>query len=74
MPKLPRLSGKEIISILTAHGFERKRQRGTHVVMRKGSSVCVVPDHKEVKTGTLAGILRQAGILPELFASWVNQK
>jgi predicted RNA binding protein YcfA (HicA-like mRNA interferase family) len=74
MPRIPRLSGREIISILEAHGYERKRQRGSHVVMRCGSSVCVVPDHKEVKTGTLAGILRQAGIAPHIFASWVNQK
>jgi predicted RNA binding protein YcfA (HicA-like mRNA interferase family) len=72
MPRMPRLSGRRIISILEGHGYQRKRQRGSHVVLRKGSSVCVVPDHKEIKTGTLAGILRQAGITPEVFASWVN--
>jgi predicted RNA binding protein YcfA (HicA-like mRNA interferase family) len=73
MPRIPRLSGREIISILEANGYQRKRQRGSHVVMRKGSSVCVVPDHKEVKTGTLAGVLRQAGISPEEFAAWVSE-
>ena len=74
MPKYPPLSGKRIISILEAHGYERKRQKGSHVVMRKGSSVCVVPNHKEVKTGTLAGLLRQAGIAPQEFAAWTNPK
>jgi hypothetical protein len=29
MPKLPRLSGREVISVLEAHGYERKRQRGS---------------------------------------------
>ena len=56
MPKIPRLSGRKLISILEAHGYELKRQRGSHVVMRNGSSVCVVPNHKEIKTGTLAGV------------------
>ena len=28
--------------------------------MRKGAIGCTVPLHREVKTGTLAGILRQA--------------
>jgi predicted RNA binding protein YcfA (HicA-like mRNA interferase family) len=74
MPKYPPLSGKRIIAILEAHGYQRKRQRGSHVVMRKGSSVCVVPNHKEVKTGTVAGLLRQAGIAPQDFASWIKQK
>jgi predicted RNA binding protein YcfA (HicA-like mRNA interferase family) len=36
--------------------------------MRNGPSVCVVPDHKELKTETLAGILRQAGVAPQTFA------
>ncbi len=30
--------------------------------MRRGSDGAVVPLHREVKTGTLAGILRQAGV------------
>jgi predicted RNA binding protein YcfA (HicA-like mRNA interferase family) len=58
MPKIPPLSGGEMIALLEAHGYERKRQKGSHVILRKGSSVVVVPVHKELKTGTLAGILR----------------
>jgi len=33
--------------------------------MRAGSKGCVVPLHRELKTGTLAGVLRQAGISAE---------
>jgi predicted RNA binding protein YcfA (HicA-like mRNA interferase family) len=48
-------------------GFEEARQRGIHLVMRRGESGCVVPMHSEIKTGTLAGILKQAGVSTEEF-------
>ncbi len=35
--------------------------------MRRGSSGCVVPKHRELKTGTLVGLLKQAGISSEEF-------
>lgn len=35
--------------------------------MRRGSTGCVVPLHREIKTGTLAKLLRQAGVSPEDF-------
>lgn len=70
MPKLPILSGAEIIRMLERLGFEQVRQRGSHVVLRRGDVGCVVPLHKEVKTGTLAGLLRQAGVtIDELLAA-----
>lgn len=62
MPKLPVLSGQQLVKALERLGFEQVRQRGSHVVMRRDGVGCVVPMHKEVKTGTLAGILRQAGV------------
>lgn len=67
MPKLPVLSGAEVIKALEQLGFEQVRQRGSHVVLRRGSSGTVVPLHKPVKIGTLAGILRQAGLSQEEF-------
>jgi predicted RNA binding protein YcfA (HicA-like mRNA interferase family) len=67
MPSLPRVSGREAIRALERLGFEVKRQRGSHVVLRRGSVGCVVPDHKELKTGTLAGVLKQAGVSVEEF-------
>jgi predicted RNA binding protein YcfA (HicA-like mRNA interferase family) len=72
MPKLPILSGAEVVRALVRLGFEQTRQRGSHVAMRKGSVGAVVPLHKEVKTGTLAGILRQAQISPEDFLDMVR--
>jgi len=69
MPKLPRVSGAETLRAMQRLGFEISRQRGSHIVMRRGSSGCVVPNHREIKTGTLAGVLRQAGVSVEEFIS-----
>lgn len=57
MPKLKRISGEEAISRLEELGFQRVRQRGSHVV----------PLHKELAIGTLRGILRQAKLTVEEF-------
>ena len=69
MPKLPRVSGAEIVRALERLGFATVRQSGSHVVMRRESRGCVVPMHAEVKVGTLAGVLRQAEVSPEEFTS-----
>ena len=69
MPKLPRISGSEAVRALQRLGSNVTRQRGSHIVMRRGSSGCVVPNHREVKIGTLAGALRQAGVSVEEFIS-----
>ena len=71
MPKLPRVSGREVVKRLERLGFIRVRQRGSHVVLRKDSAEgvtgCVVPLHDELTVGTLRGVLRQAGISAEEF-------
>ena len=67
MPKLPRISGLAIVKALERLGFEKLRQSGSHVVMGRNGKGCVVPVHREVKIGTLAGLLRQAGISPDEF-------
>ena len=67
MPRLPVLSGAQIVRALERLGFTAVRQRGSHVVMRRGGSGCVVPLHREVKAGTLGGILRQTGFSADEF-------
>ena len=60
MSKLPRgMSGKEIIKALQKNGFYVKRQKGSHIILRRDNpfSQVVVPDHKSIDTGTLASIL-----------------
>ena len=67
MPKLPRVSGADAMRALQQLGFEKVRQRGSHVVMRRGPKGCVVPLHAELKVGTLAGLLRQADVSADEF-------
>lgn len=67
MPKLPVISAAEAIRAFERLGFTIVRQRGSHIVLRMGSSGCVVPNHRELKTGTLSGALKQAGVSPDEF-------
>jgi predicted RNA binding protein YcfA (HicA-like mRNA interferase family) len=66
-PKLPLVSGAEAVRAFERLGFSVVRQRGSHIILRRGASGCVVPNHRELKTGTLAGILKQAGISTDEF-------
>ena len=61
------MSGKEVRDVLERHGFSEVRRRGSHVVMQRvgddrSTTTVPVPDHKEVKKGTLQSIIRQSGI------------
>ena len=72
MPSLPLISGAQAVRALKFLGFVVARQRGSHIVMRKGSQGCVVPNHKEIKIGTLGGLLKQAGVSVEDFIAALN--
>ncbi|MFZ2359620.1 MAG: type II toxin-antitoxin system HicA family toxin [Anaerolineae bacterium] len=71
MPKLRRLSGRDTCRIMAEHGFVQVRRKGSHMIMRKKdgrTTITVpVPDHAELNTGTLAGIIRQSGLPRTLF-------
>ena len=67
MPKLPVVSGLEAVRALERLGFVQIRQRGSHIIMRKQAQGCVVPNHREIKLGTLSGVLKQAGVSSEEF-------
>lgn len=61
------LSGAEVVRALETLGFIQKRQKGSHIVMRRGSVGCIVPLHRQIKIGTLTGIVRQAQLMPDEF-------
>ena len=67
MPKLPLVSGNEVVQTQERLGFILLRQKGSHIILRRGPTGCVVPNHREIKTGTLSGILKQAGVSAEEF-------
>ncbi|MGB7684517.1 MAG: type II toxin-antitoxin system HicA family toxin [Solirubrobacterales bacterium] len=55
------------MSVLEAEGWKVARQRGSHVRLKKAGRriALVVPLHKELRKGTLAGILRDAELGPD---------
>jgi len=71
--KLRILSGKQVCAILSYHGFVEVRQRGSHIVMQKqlpNTTITVpVPNHSELRIGTLQSIIRQSGISKSEFES-----
>ena len=67
MPELPHISGRKAIKIFESLGFKIVRQKGSHVVLRKGNKGCVIPIHKELAIGTLRSAIKQAGITIEEF-------
>ena len=67
MPSLPVLSGSQVVNILQQLGFVLIRQKGSHIILRRDSQGCVVPNHRELKVGTLSGVLKQAGVSVEEF-------
>ena len=72
MPRLPRLSSREAIRALERLGFVQVRQRGSHLVMRRGSVTCVVPQKRDLKVGTLSGILEQAEVGADEFIAMLK--
>ena len=73
-PKLPVISGQQLIRGLNKFGYETVRQKGSHVRLRHPSDPLrlpvTVPLHKEIAFGTLRRILRDAGItLDQLLAA-----
>ena len=72
MPRLPRLSSRDVIRALERLGFDQIRQRGSHIVLRRGSVTCIVPQRRELKLGTLSSVLQQADVGVEEFIAAVK--
>ena len=66
MPKLPQVSGAQVIKLLESLGYTRLRQKGSHVALRKATSLgehnITVPAHKVVAKGTLNDILAKVSL------------
>lgn len=66
MPKLPLLSGKDVVKVLQKIGYFHIRTRGSHAILKKqsqeGNKTIPVPLHKELAKGTLKSIMNQADI------------
>ncbi len=77
VPKLPHLSGNEVIKALSKAGFAPVRQKGSHVILRKstseGEKALVVPLHREIDIDTLLEIIRQSGLKRDAFLALMKK-
>ena len=70
MPPLPtQLSGREVRRALERAGVVFRRQRGSHMVLRREQPYArvVVPDHKAIRQGTLRRMIADAGLTVDEF-------
>ena len=70
MPKLPVLSGEQVVKILERKGYTQVRTRGSHVrlyppKLSPNAKKVTVPLHKQLRAGTLSNIMKDAGLTPE---------
>ena len=66
MPRLPVVSGKKIIKMLTQLNYKVVRQKGSHVRLQKltklGEHKITIPNHKEIAKGTFNDILSKVSL------------
>lgn len=69
MPPLPVVSGRDAITAFEKDGWEVKRQKGSHISMTKPGmrAILTVPNHDELKAGTLRALIRTAELSVDEF-------
>ena len=74
MNKLPQISGKECVKVLSKVGFLIKRQKGSHIILSRNEpfTEVVIPNHKTLDKGTLRAIIRQADLDVNEFIELLN--
>jgi predicted RNA binding protein YcfA (HicA-like mRNA interferase family) len=74
--KLPTdLSGRQVRAALERAGFAFRHQTGSHMILRRGDPYArvVVPDHRQVRQGTLRRIIADAGLTVDQFIQLLVQ-
>jgi predicted RNA binding protein YcfA (HicA-like mRNA interferase family) len=69
MPRLPALSGAQVVRAFERAGWRLDRQRGSHAILVKPGQIASlsVPQHREVAPGTLRALVRAAGMSVDEF-------
>ena len=65
MPRLKRLTSRDILRILRSFGFEVVSMKGSHAKLARAplqgnKEILVVPMHRKMSVGTIHAIYRQA--------------
>ena len=76
-PKLPVVSGRQVIRVLERLGYQVVRQRGSHIRLRDERDPehlpVTVPDHRSLKPGLLRQILRDANLTVDEFVDLLKR-
>jgi predicted RNA binding protein YcfA (HicA-like mRNA interferase family) len=77
LTRLPRASGKAVVQALQRGGFQLSHVRGSHHYLRKpgAAKLVVIPVHgnRDLPTGTLRSILRQADLTSEELSEMLHE-
>jgi len=74
--KFPILGGEEVVKILQGIGFEKIRQKGSHVYLKHPDGRCtVVPIHKgkDIDRGLLRKIIRDVELSYQDFINLIQK-
>ena len=74
--KLPTdLSGRDVRAALERAGFLFRRQKGSHMVLRRDEPFArvIVPDHRQIRPGTLRRIVTDAGLTVDQFVQLLGR-
>ena len=73
MPRLPVLSGAQVVRAFERAGWRLDRQRGSHAILVKPGHIASlsVPQHRELAPGTLRALVRAAGMSVDEFSALI---
>jgi predicted RNA binding protein YcfA (HicA-like mRNA interferase family) len=74
--KLPACSGAEAVRAFCRAGYEVDHQTGSHIILRQPTPPnrrLTVPNHAELKKGTLRSLIRQAGLTVDEFVELLRR-
>ena len=78
MPKLPQVSGAELVRLLQFLGYEVVRQRGSHIRLKKitamGEHAITIPAHKVIAKGTLSDIIGRVSLWNNIGREELNKR
>ena len=75
MSKLPVISARELLKVLSKIGYLVDHQTGSHMILRNENYPhrrITVPNHKEIARGTLRSIIRQSGLTLDEFREYLK--
>lgn len=74
MTKLPVISGKKLMKVLTIMGYYVRDQKGSHIHLRHPiRKPLTVPAHKTIARGTLRAIIKDADLTVDEFLQLLKE-